>query len=194
MPYQITIGKFDHKLGPICLFASKNEDCHLDKSIICNGFNCKLIKDAINVKEGKFVFERFNKTFQGGKFKISDSSKRGGCERFVYLILIPSEISKIKLDIIENFTQDLINDLENKNNDMNLDDFIEFRTKWEKKLYSVFNLSEMSDLLHFIREKLNLVSLNIELALDGMKEQDCPNRQQLVDALENIFEIEKKLV
>jgi hypothetical protein len=165
----------------------------VDPKIICNGFSCKLIKDAINIKEGSFLFERSNTYYQGGKFRIDDPNKRGGCERYIYIIILPDGLSQIKEEVINSFAFDIKSKLELLHMDPPKEFFLDIRDKWEDKFNSILNPTSISDSKYFLREKLNVISLSIQMVLNNIKDKDPRSKEILEEALDEIFAIEDSL-
>ncbi len=192
--YSLRIGRFDHKLGPICVIFRDNIGKYCEFSLQkCTGNLIPIFRDAILSKQ-QILFEDEIGFFQVLKIPVDRPEKRGKIVRYIILIKISKGLGKIKIQILNQIRSEFLSLFLTPQYEPSSEDFQEFISKWEKNLRIAINASDIGDLMHHYRDQLNVATGYVQILLMDT-ENVMPEiyKEYLNETLMILFEIESLL-
>lgn len=192
--YSLRIGRFDHKLGPICVIFRENIGKYCDFSgQQCTGSLTPVFRDAI-LSQQQILFEDEIGFFQVIKIPVERPEKRGRIERYIILIKISKGLGKIKDQILNKIRSEFLSLFRTPQYEPSSGEFQKFISNWEENLRTAINASDIGDIMHQYRDKLNIATGYIQILLMDT-ENVFPElyKEFLNETLIILFEIESLL-
>ena len=142
----------------------------------------------------QILFEDEVGFFQVLKIPVERPEKRGRIERYILLIKISKGLGKIKDQILNKIRSEFLSLFITPQYEPSSEEFQEFTSKWEENLRIAINASDIGDIMHQYRDKLNIATGYIQILLMDT-ENVMPElyKEFLNETLIILFEIETLL-
>ena len=182
--FMVRIGKYDHKLGPVCLSAVKDTICNLTNET-CQENACALIRDALISKKEQNFFEIESQSYHSNLIGINRPQMRGGIERYLLLIHVPQEYGRLKTSILDNMITKFKSLFQTDSYEPTLEEFKNYRKTWELILNASIGITELSEFFHLFRNKLNIIAGYLQLIQteDNLSASSQDFAQKALDAI-----------
>jgi hypothetical protein len=154
MKSDIRVGKFDERLGPICLNAEKGMHCNFAEKE-CDEITTQIIIDALGVNQLKFLFEQNNWNYQIIKISIPNPSARGQKEKYALIIKYDKKHGKITDEYIEIIRDDFMALFSDVSKSPSIEDLQRFCLDWEKSLYEGEKVTDIAEKHEEIKNQIN---------------------------------------
>ncbi len=152
--FVIRIGKFDDRLGPICLNAQAYKDVFCEfGGEICKDITTRAIIDALGVDKESFSFEEDIYIFQAINVKIPNPLARGKKEKYSIIIKFAKGKGKVRAQFTERIRLDFLKKFEDLELSPTLDDIADFCNKWEKIMNESSDVTDIAAKVNEMRKK-----------------------------------------